>query len=334
MKLPGLIPPMITPLKDGGDVDGTAVEALIEHLIDGGVSGVFIMGSSGEGPWLSSDQRRQLLDHTVRAVDRRIPVLAGALEPGTGGTLEMIQLIADHGGDVAVIAAPYYFPADAAVQLQHIRTVVEQSPLPVVLYNIPPMTHNPILAETVAQCAALDNLLGIKDSAGDWANFEALIALKAQHENFQVWQGAEKQAAQSALAGADGLVCGLANLVPEKFVAILAQANSGNSDEALRIQAEIDALWELHAQGFWLACLKHAASIMGFGDGSLSIPAQPLPDSAKAAVAAVVGALEQLRGGLLAPMHQGVYAAPRGRRDDNFMPVGRLRDFYEYKEEC
>lgn len=288
MKLPGLIPPMITPLKNGGTVDGPAVEALIEHMIAGGISGVFIMGSSGEGPWLDQEQRRQILEHTLRAVNGRVPVLAGALEPGTGRTLEMIQLIADCGADVAVIAAPYYFPADADVQLQHIKYLVEQSPLPIVLYNIPPMTHSPILAETVAQCAALDNLLGIKDSAGDWSNFEALLALRGSHADFQVWQGAEKQAAQSAIAGVDGLVCGLANLVPEKFVAILNRGQNGGADEAHRIQGEVDTLWELHSHGFWLACLKYAASTMGFGDGSLSIPAVALSDSAKDAVRRVM----------------------------------------------
>ncbi len=284
MKLPGLIPPMITPLRAGGDVDGSAVDALIEHMIDGGVAGVFIMGSSGEGPWLNATQRQQILEHTLRAVDGRVAVLAGALEPGTGRTLEMIELIADCGADVAVIAAPYYFEADAAVQIQHIRAVVEQSPLPVVLYNIPPMTHSPILAETVAQLCDLDNLLGIKDSAGDWTNFEALLALKTQHEDFQVWQGAEKMAARAALAGADGLVCGLANLVPDRFTAIMRHASSGSADEALRIQAEIDQLWTLHTYGFWLACLKCAASRLGFGDGSLSIPAVALSETAKQAV--------------------------------------------------
>ena len=291
MNLQGLIPPMITPLRAGGDVDGEAVEALVGHIIAGGGSGVFIMGSSGEGPWLNLSQRRQILDHTVRAAAGHVPVLAGALEPGTGRTLEMIEVIADCGADVAVIAAPYYFEADAAVQLQHIRTIVEQAVLPVVLYNIPPMTHSPIVADTVAQLCDLDNLLGVKDSAGDWDNFEALLALRNPQRDFRVWQGAERQAAQAVLAGADGLVCGLANLVPAKFSAIIAQAHKGDADAALRIQAEIDQLWTLHTYGFWLACLKCAASRLGFGDGSLSIPALALSETAKQAVYDVVDQL-------------------------------------------
>ncbi len=285
MNLSGMIPPMITPLKNGGDVDEGAVQRLVSFLIEHGVAGIFIMGSSGEGPWLDSRQRKQIIRYTVSAVAGRVPVLVGALEPGTGRTLEMAQLIRDCGADIVVVAAPYYFGADAATQLQHINRVVEQAPLPVVLYNIPPMTHNPISAATVAQMLHLPNLLGIKDSAGEWNNFAALLQLRAQRPDFSIFQGAEKQAAQSMIAEADGLVAGLANLVPQKFVSIIELARQDQPNAAQDVQHEINQLWELHTHGFWLACLKYAASLMGFGDGSLSSPAQPLSETAKDAIA-------------------------------------------------
>jgi len=288
MKLSGVIPPMITPLTGGEDVDEAAVERLVTHLIDQGVSGIFIMGSSGEGPWLNSRQRKQIIQYTVKAANGRVPVLAGALEPGTGRALEMAQLIVDGGADAVVIAAPYYFATDASTQCQHVEVIVEKSPLPVVLYNIPQMTHSPITASTLARLLRHQNLIGIKDSAGDWANFQALLQLRSQRPNFQVFQGAEKQAAQSAIAGADGLVVGLANLAPHKFVTLLRLVKQDDSNGAHAVQQEINQLWQLHTHGFWLACLKYAASLLGFGDGSLSKPAQPLPDAAREAIASLL----------------------------------------------
>ena len=289
MKLSGVIPPMITPLNASGQVDQGGVERLVNHLITHGVAGIFVMGSSGEGPWLNRDQRQQLLRYTIDSAKGKVPILAGALEPGIGSTLDAVHLIADCGADAVVIASPYYFEADADAQIHHIQCVADASPLPIVLYNIPPMTHNPLVAETVAQILDMKNIIGIKDSAGDWGNFEALVKLKATRPDFYIWQGAEKLSAQSIIAGADGIVAGLANLVPDKFVDIVK--NAQNQTIAHDIQDTIDQLWELHTHGFWLACLKYAGSLCGFGDGSLSIPTIALPDDAKNNVRLIVEAV-------------------------------------------
>lgn len=266
--LSGVIPPMITPLTEHKEIDQDGLARLVHHLLEGGVSGIFVLGSSGEGPWLAPSMQAQLVRETKRLVGGQTPVLAGALEAGTQRTLEAICLHADAGADVAVITTPYYFGADPAVQIQHVETLARRSPIPVMLYNIPQMTHNPLSPDTVRRLAGIDNLVGLKDSAGNWEDFHAFVEIGQAHPGFAVFQGAEKLAAKSLLAGADGVVPGMGNLVPRLFVQMVKYVQAGRASEALARQQMLDELWTLHTYDYWLVCLKYAASLLGFGSGA------------------------------------------------------------------
>ncbi|MBI1257034.1 MAG: dihydrodipicolinate synthase family protein [Chloroflexi bacterium] len=267
-RLSGVVPPMITPLTESKQIDSRGLERLVTHLLTGQVAGIFVLGSSGEGPWLTEAMQAQVIRETKALADGHVPVLAGALEPGTERALEAVHRHAEAGADMVVITSPYYFQAGAAEQLQHFQTLVTHSPVPVMLYNIPPMTHNPIEPETVKQVAGLDNLVGIKDSAGNWDNFLSFLKIGREHSAFAVFQGAEKLAAKSLLVGADGIVPGLGNLVPQHFVQVLKYAQSGNETAALALQESLNQLWTLHSYDYWLPCLKYAASLLGFGSGA------------------------------------------------------------------
>ncbi len=258
---------MITPLTEAGDIDLAGLERLVNHMLSSGVSGIFVLGSSGEGPWLTFAQQKQVVEETVRLVGGRVPVLAGALEAGTQRTLEVLHQHQDAGADLIVIASPYYYNADASVQINHIKTLVKAASVPVMLYNIPSTTHNPIAPSTVREVLGLDNLVGVKDSAGNWDDFLALLRLKEDRPEFAVFQGAERLAAKSLLAGADGLVPGLGNIVPEIFQQIHAAALDDRAADAEHLQEKIERLWVLHTYDYWLVCLKYAASLMEFGSG-------------------------------------------------------------------
>ena len=292
-KLRGIIPPMITPLTAQGDLDLAGLERLVTHLLDGGVAGVFVLGSSGEGPWLTATQQHQLVRETVRLVAGRVPVLVGALEPCTARALENIHQHHEAGADMVVITSPYYFQVGADEQSRHIATLTTQSPIPVMLYNIPPTTHNPITADTVRAVLSLENLVGIKDSAGNWDNFSTLLQLRAERPDFVVFQGAEKLAARSLLAGADGIVPGLGNLVPALFREIQDLAQTGQQADALSIQARIDQLWTLHTYDYWLVCLKYAASVLGFGSGRTCGHTTNLTDTERQQIQALVHNITQ-----------------------------------------
>lgn len=282
----GVIPPMISPLTPGGQVDGVGVTAHVERLISGGVNGLFVLGTSGEGPLLTMAQTRAIITKTVVAAAGRVPVLAGALESSTVRTLEAIQVASDCGANAAVVTTPYYIETDASGIRDHIERIAVRSPLPVVLYNIPSKTQNVLTPEIVAQVIDVPNIVGIKDSHGDWAAFEQLLAMR--RPGFTVLQGAERLSAKSLLAGADGLVPGLSNVTPMLFASILAAARAGRADDALAMQARADELGTLHGYGNWLVCLKYAVSRVGSTHFTTLANAAPLSDAARTAIDALL----------------------------------------------
>ena len=279
---------MITPLTSAGEVDVPATERLVSHLVGAGASGVFVLGSSGEGPWLSAAKQRQVVEAAVRVAGGRIPILVGVLEPSTERVLGGLEVAQEAGADAVVVTAPYYFSADDAAVFRHLSTAARASALPTVLYNIPQMTHNALSVAVARELLALDNVVAIKDSAGDFEGFSELLRLKEERPGFSVLQGTEKMAGEALLAGADGIVPGLANIAPELFVRMVACAATGDRDAVKQLQGQALVLWELHTYGLWLACLKYAASVKGFGSGATSGENGLLAEAAKANIRQLV----------------------------------------------
>jgi 4-hydroxy-tetrahydrodipicolinate synthase len=284
----GLIPPMISPLLPNGDVDTIGLSAHVDRLISGGVDGLFVLGTSGEGPLLDLARAQQVIAQTVAAAAGRVPVLAGILEPSTPRAVEVARIAADCGADAVVATTPYYIEADDDGIRDHFLQLADRSPLPLILYNIPSKTHHVLTPDIVAEMVDHPNIVGMKDSHGDWTAFERLLALR--RPGFTLLQGAEQLCARSILAGADGLVPGLGNVVPRLFMNILRSAQTGDADAAFAYQAQADALGKLHSYGHWLACLKYATSRIGLTHPDTFASASPLSDAACAAIDALVAA--------------------------------------------
>lgn len=288
LRVAGVVPPMITPLLGDGRVDIDATRRLAGALVEAGVGGLFVLGSSGEGPWLRADERAEVIRAAVEAASGRVPVLAGVLEPSAARAIEATAQAEDAGADAVVAAAPYYFAADADAQHDHFAAIAAASLLPVLLYNIPSMTHNPLSPATAQALLGVDHIIGIKDSAGDKEAFRGFLALKAERPDYCVLQGAERQGSAALRAGADGLVPGLSNVEPALFVDMVRRAAEGDFDEADRLQAAAAELWQLHSHGFWLECLKFATAERGFGSGLAYGRTARLDEAARAAIRQVL----------------------------------------------
>jgi 4-hydroxy-tetrahydrodipicolinate synthase len=293
--LRGVVPPIVTPLAQDGRVDHDALERLIDATVAAGASGVFVLGSSGEGPWFPVGEQGQIVRTAVAAAARRIPVLAGVLEPSTDRVLDAMHRAADDGADAVVVTTPYYFAAAGATLVRHFERVLAHASVPVVLYNIPQMTHNRLLAATIGEVLDAESLVGVKDSSGEPQALLDLIGLKERKPGFRVFQGAEKFALEGVRAGADGVVPGLGNVATRAFVRLIDAVHAGRDGEAQVIQDRIDALWTLHEHGPWLACLKHAVALAGFGDGA-TLAGDNLDDEARAAVRIAYQAYEAAEG--------------------------------------
>lgn len=186
--LRGVLPPLITPLHDDQGLDEEGFRRQLRRCLDAGCTGVFVNGSSGEGPWLTRAQRRRAVE---LAVEEGTVVLAGVMLPGTSMTLEAAADAERAGADAVVVAAPYYFGAGEGAIVRHVEAVAAAVSVPVILYNIPQCTHNPLTAAVVAELAPNPRVVGIKDSSGDMALLESHLAHRERH-SFRVLQGAEQ----------------------------------------------------------------------------------------------------------------------------------------------
>jgi 4-hydroxy-tetrahydrodipicolinate synthase len=254
---------MLTPLTENHQVDIEALHRLVDHLVTGRVNGIFVLGTSGEGSWLSETQCRTVVHETVQAARGRVPVFVGLLQPSTPRVLDMLDWVQPSGAGAVVVTTPFYYEADTATQEAHIRTVAHASALPVVIYNIPSKTHNPLQLEVVEHLLEEHNIVALKDSSADSGFFLDVLRICRQRPGFRVLQGSERHSLDALRHHADGIVSGLSNLVPDVFVQLLACVESNQSAQAETLQAQISALWELHAQAYWLSALKYAASVLG-----------------------------------------------------------------------
>jgi dihydrodipicolinate synthase/N-acetylneuraminate lyase len=276
--LQGIVPPMISPLTPKGAVDGPSLAMVVAHILDGGCSGLFVLGGCGEGAWLTPSQRAAVIQGTVAAAAGRVPVLAGIMLPATGPAVEAARWAADAGADALVIGSPYYLGVNGAAQTRHVEAILAAVPLPVLLYNIPQCTHNVLAPATVRALAGEPRILGIKDSAGDFEAFQFFVGVKKVRPDFRVLQGHEAYAAASLLQGGDGLVPGMSNYVPALFVALRRAAAVHDLKACVELQEQITALGVLHTHGHWLPALKAACEFLGLGNG---IPSPPLVRAAE-----------------------------------------------------
>jgi dihydrodipicolinate synthase/N-acetylneuraminate lyase len=270
--LQGVIPPMISPLTPDMDADADGVSRMADFILDGGCTGLFVLGGVGEGAWLSGRQRDGIVRASVRAAAGRAPVLVGIMLPGTAPARDEALRAADAGADALVIGSPYYFAPDAASQRRHVEALLAATPLPVLLYNIPQCTLTPLAPETVTGLSAEPRVLGIKDSWGDLPYFQSLLTLKQRRANFRVLQGHEHAAMASLRLGADGLVPGLANVAPRLMVALVQAGHAGDLAECTRLHDKVFDLTRMYTQGIGLAGIYAAAELMGLIH---NLPAEP-----------------------------------------------------------
>jgi 2-dehydro-3-deoxy-D-pentonate aldolase len=228
--LRGIVPPMVTPLQDRDTLDVAGLERLIEHILAGGVHGLFILGTSGEAPSLSYRLRRELIARTCRQVRGRVPVLVGVTDTAFVETVQLARYAAEAGADAVVLAAPYYFPAGQPELLEYLQHLVPELPLPLLLYNMPMMTKVDFAPETVRRVLDLPRIVGLKDSSGDIDYFRQVRQITRERPDWSLLIGPEHLLVEAVQAGGNGGVCGGANLFPRLFVELYEAAAAGRSE--------------------------------------------------------------------------------------------------------
>jgi 4-hydroxy-tetrahydrodipicolinate synthase len=246
-KFVGVYPPVITPLTANEELDREGVKKHIEFVLKGGVDGIFVLGSIGEGPFLRPSVSAAMVDATVEVVAGRVPVIAGVIEPSTPRTIDAVKNLAGRGLAGYVAAAPFYFGGYVNRELdKHFRKVADAADMPVLLYNIPINTKTPMNADLVLGLQNHPNIAGIKDSSGDWPEVQPMLFNK--EKDFVFLQGNQFMCAVSLMMGADGLVPGHANVWPRLTVDLMNAGREKDWATMFKLQNTLDKLVKLRGR--------------------------------------------------------------------------------------
>ncbi len=239
----GIIPPVVTPLLNIDQLDLAAVERVAGHLLSGGVDGLFVLGTTGEGPSLNYQIRYEMVERTCEVVNGKVPTLVGVTDTSLVGAIELSRHAMSSGAAAVVAAAPYYFQTSQEAVVAWYTALAEASPLPLMLYNMPGCVEIVLSLETIERLSAHDNIVGVKDSGGD-LRYSRQLCQKFQHEDFAVFMGPEELIPQAVAAGADGGVCGGGNLLPSVYVNLFKAAKKNDTTQVDQLVAIVDQMFQ------------------------------------------------------------------------------------------
>ncbi len=238
--LQGIFPALVTPFSADGALDLTTLRRLVKRLLDAGVHGLVPIGGTGEYTALSPRERRLVVETVAEEVGGKIPVIAGVLSPGFEDTRDAARDFAEAGADALMVITPFYATGTQTGIASYFRRIRESCDRPVLLYEIPSRTNVALQAETVALLAEEEAIIGMKYSSYDMAQFIRVIALAGQR--ISVLSGEEPLLATHMAIGARGGILTTANLLPDRWLDILADIRRGDLKAALKKQAALDPL--------------------------------------------------------------------------------------------
>ncbi len=268
-KIRGIIPPVTTPLTEDGQFDHASAEKLYGEMITLGSHGLFLFGSSGEGPVLTREDREAAVKIAQSVIQDKVPLFVGIMAPSTEQVILEAKWAEKLGVDVIVVCPPFYYPTTQSEVLNHFRLVKEATAMPIMAYDIPITTKIKISYETMLKIANEELAIGAKDSSGDSVGFSRLVINRPK--NFKLFTGTEALVDAIMLKGADGTVPGLANVAPELFVELYEKWNAGETIDALLVQKKILDLFEVFLTpsgefnfGYALGSMKTAQKLRGW----------------------------------------------------------------------
>jgi 4-hydroxy-tetrahydrodipicolinate synthase len=275
-RLQGVIPAVAVPLREDGAVDAALIERQAGYLYEAGIQGIFVCGTTGEGAYLATQEKLEVF----RAVRRAAPdvvLCAACIQPSTSQVIDEMRAFEKESPDFVVAVAPYYLAVDQQTILEHYRLIAATAPAPLILYNIPQNTHNPMALDTILSLAASENVAGIKDSSGDFPAFSQGL-LSPLPGPFAWIQGEDRLEAASYLLGARGAVTGLGNVWIEPYVAMYRGFVAGDVLAVRSAQQQVNALHGiLEVVGRKaLPAIKAACELLGRGSRRMRIPSMTL----------------------------------------------------------
>lgn len=287
-QIKGIIVPIVTPMTDDEEINTDELRKQIERMISAGIHGIFVFGTNGEGYILSEDEKKEILSVCIEQVHGRVPVYAGTGCISTAETIRMSKWAEKAGADVLSIITPSFAAASQKELITHYRKIADSVSCPIVLYNIPARTGNALAPATVKELSKIPNIVGVKDSSGNFDNILQYIEQTREREDFAVLSGNDSLILWTLLAGGRGGIAGCANVFPENMVAIYEHYTRNEIAQARKAQDAIRPFRNCFRFGNPNTIVKEAVAMLGYPVGKCRSPFNDLSDEAKSAIGGVL----------------------------------------------
>lgn len=278
----GVIVPMVTPVTATGSLDEDGVSRLIEFLLQGGVDGIFVLGTTGEASSVPHADRLRFVEFTVKQVETRALVYAGINDNSLHDAVEAGNDYLRAGVDALVAPLPFYFPIEPPEMLRYCNELLDQLEGPMLLYNIPATTHMSIPIDVLEKLVGHPHLVGVKDSENNAARLEKIIQKLGGRGDFSIFIGVGALMARMLLLGADGIVPSVGNLMPDLCQQLFDSARAGDRPKTAELEKRLLAVTKVYQRGRTLgqslAALKTAMSLNGLCEAAVLAPLPTLTD--------------------------------------------------------
>lgn len=272
-EIKGIIVPILTPMHEDETVNYEELVNQIERLIAAGVHGIFVFGTNGEGYILDEEEKAEIIRVAVKTVNGRVPVYAGTGCVSTRDTIRMSRKAKELGADVLSIITPSFAAASQEELIQHYETVANAVDMPILLYNIPARTGNALAPATVQKLSQVANIVGAKDSSGNFDNILQYIEkTRGGDKPFTVLSGNDSLILWTLLAGGKGAIAGCANVFPHTMVSIYEKFTTGDLEGARRAQDSIRPFRDIFKFGNPNTIVKTAVKELGYPVGLCRAP--------------------------------------------------------------
>lgn len=278
VEIRGIIPPIITPMNEDESINEAELRNQVNRQIKGGVHGLFPFGTNGEGYILNEAEKRQVLSIVIDETKGRVPVYAGTGCISTKDTIRQSIMAQSLGADVLSIITPSFAAASQNELYEHYKAVAQAVDMPIVLYNIPARTGNALAPSTVARLSKIENIVGAKDSSGNFDNMLQYIEQTRDSGNFAVLSGNDSLILWNLLAGGTGGIAGCANVFPEIMSSIYNYYMAGDLDNARKAQDSIRSFRACFKFGNPNTIVKTAVGLLGYPVGRCRAPFNQVPE--------------------------------------------------------
>ena len=278
VEIKGIIPPIVTPMNEDESVNEKELRNQVNRQIKGGIHGLFPFGTNGEGYILNEKEKEEVLSIVIDETKGRVPVYAGTGCISTKDTIRQSQMAESLGADVLSIITPSFAAASQNELYDHYKAVAEAVDMPIVLYNIPARTGNALAPATVAKLSKIPNIVGAKDSSGNFDNMLQYIKQTRDSKDFAVLSGNDSLILWNLLAGGTGGIAGCANVFPEVMASIYNYFAAGDLENARKAQDSIRSFRGCFKYGNPNTIVKTAVNLLGYPVGKCRAPFNQVPE--------------------------------------------------------